>query len=91
GNRRIVGNAEILFPFPGLSKDKSVRGSLFMDAGQIHGPGSQPTFENFRFSTGVAVQWSSPVGPLKFSFAFPLAKHEGDRIQRFQFQVGAGF
>jgi len=91
GTRRIVGNAEVLFPFPGLSKDKSVRGSVFVDAGQIHGPGSQPEFESFRFSTGLAVQWSSPVGPLKFSFAFPLAKKEGDRIQRFQFQVGAGF
>jgi len=74
-----------------LSKDKSVRASLFFDAGQIHGQGTQPEFETFRYSTGIALQWSSPVGPLKFSFAFPLAKHEGDRIQRFQFQVGAGF
>ena len=91
GNRRIVGNAELLFPFPGLSKDKSVRASLFFDAGQIKGQGTQPDFEGFRFSTGLALQWSSPVGPLKFSFAFPLAKKEGDRVQRFQFQVGAGF
>jgi len=94
GNRRIVGNAEVLFPFPGLKADRSVRGSLFFDVGQIKGPGgvnSQPQFETFRYSTGIALQWSSPVGPLKFSFAFPLAKHEGDKIQRFQFQVGAGF
>jgi outer membrane protein insertion porin family len=91
GNRRIVGNAELLFPFPGLSKDKSVRASLFFDAGQIKGQGTQPDFEGFRFSTGLAIQWASPVGPLKFSFAFPLAKKEGDRVQRFQFQVGAGF
>ena len=91
GNRRIVGNAEILFPFPGLKTDKSVRGSLFFDAGQVKGPGSQPEFETFRFATGVAVQWSSPVGPLKFSFAFPLKKHDGDKLQRFQFQVGTGF
>ena len=91
GNRRIVGNAEILFPFPGLKTDKSVRGSFFFDAGQVKGPGSQPEFETFRFATGVAVQWSSPVGPLKFSFAFPLKKHDGDKLQRFQFQVGTGF
>ena len=91
GNRRIVGNAELLFPFPGLKTDKSVRGSLFFDAGQVKGPGSQPEFEAFRFSTGFAVQWASPVGPLKFSFAFPLAKKEGDKLQRFQFQVGTGF
>ena len=92
GNRRIVGNAELLFPFPGLKTDKSVRGSVFVDAGQIKGPGGlQPEYESFRFSTGLAVQWASPVGPLKFSFAFPLNSKAGDKLQRFQFQVGTGF
>jgi outer membrane protein insertion porin family len=82
---------ELLFPFPGLKTDKSVRGSVFFDVGQIKGPGSQPEFETFRYATGIALQWASPVGPLKFSFAFPLGAHEGDKIQRFQFQVGTGF
>lgn len=91
GTRRIVGNVELLFPFPGLKTDKSVRGSVFFDVGQIKGPGSQPEFETFRYATGIALQWASPVGPLKFSFAFPLGAHEGDKIQRFQFQVGTGF
>jgi outer membrane protein insertion porin family len=74
-----------------MKTDKSVRGSLFFDAGQIYAHGLQPEFESFRYSTGLAVQWASPVGPLKFSFAFPLGNHERDRIQRFQFQVGTGF
>ena len=92
GNRRIVGNAELLFPFPGLRNDKSVRGSLFFDVGQIKGPGGlQPELEGFRYSAGVAVQWASPVGPLKFSFAQPLNSKSGDKLQRFQFQVGTGF
>ena len=91
GKSRIVGNAELLFPFPGMAKDKSVRGSLFFDIGQVKGEGAQPDFESFRYSTGIAVQWASPVGPLKFSFAQPIGSKEGDKIQRFQFQVGAGF
>ena len=53
--------------------------------------GQWDTDMGFRFSTGLALQWASPVGPLKFSFAFPVAKKEGDRIQRFQFQVGTVF
>ncbi|HBZ58323.1 MAG TPA: hypothetical protein DEO49_04135, partial [Sutterella sp.] len=37
------------------------------------------------------VAWISPLGPLKFSIAFPLRKKKGDDTQRFQFQIGTGF
>ena len=29
----LLANVEVLFPFPGLEKDKSVRLSVFVDAG----------------------------------------------------------
>jgi outer membrane protein insertion porin family len=86
-----VGNVELLFPFPGMKGDKSVRGSVFFDAGRIVGDGVQPTFESFRYSTGVAVTWQSPIGLLKFSLAEPLRTNQFDRIQRFQFQFGNVF
>ena len=53
--------------------------------------GRSREFENFRYSAGIAVAWNSPIGPLKFSYAFPLNSISSDRIQRFQFQVGQGF
>jgi outer membrane protein assembly factor BamA len=37
GNRRMVGNAEYYFPMPGSQKDKSMRLSLFADAGYVWG------------------------------------------------------
>ena len=37
GTSRVVGNAELLFPMPGLSKEKSVRLSVFADAGAVYG------------------------------------------------------
>jgi outer membrane protein insertion porin family len=89
GKRKIVGNAEIGFPL--IKGDKAVRLSGFFDAGQIYVNGTQPEFENFRYSSGVALAWNSPIGPLKFSYAFPLNSIPGDRIQRFQFQVGSAF
>ena len=52
---------------------------------------NQPDFESFRFSAGVGVAWNSPIGPLKFSYAVPLQSKPGDRLQRFQFQVGTVF
>ena len=89
GRRLIVGNAEALYPI--LKGDKAVRGSVFLDAGQIWGNGSQPENESFRYSTGVGVAWSSPIGPLKFSYAIPLNPKQGDRQQRFQFSAGTTF
>jgi outer membrane protein insertion porin family len=89
GKRKIVGNAELFYPI--VKGDKSVRISVFADAGQIYLDGNQPNFESFRFSAGVGLAWNSPVGPLKFSYGFPLNEKPGDKIQRFQFQVGTVF
>jgi outer membrane protein insertion porin family len=89
GRRKIVGNAEMFYPI--VKGDKAVRGSVFFDAGQIWANGSQPQNESFRFSGGLGVQWNSPLGPLKFSYAVPLNAKEGDRKQRFQFQAGTAF
>ena len=89
GKRKIVGNAELAYPV--IKGDKAVRVGAFFDVGQIYVNGAQPEFENFRFSTGIGVAWNSPIGPLKFSYAIPLNSIPGDRIQRFQFQVGSAF
>jgi outer membrane protein insertion porin family len=92
GRRKIIGNAELFFPLPGAkASDQSVRLSVFADAGQIYDNGSQPQLESFRYSAGVGVAWNSPVGPLKFSYGYPLNKKIGDRVQHFQFQVGTVF
>jgi outer membrane protein insertion porin family len=92
GRRKIVGNAELFFPMPGTkSGDQSVRMSVFADAGQIYDNGSQPQLESFRYSVGAGLAWNSPVGPLKFSYGYPLNKKPTDRVQHFQFQVGTVF
>ncbi len=92
GRRKVVGNAEIFFPLPGMKAgDQSVRLSLFTDVGQIYDNGSQPEQESFRYSAGAGLAWNSPIGPLKFSYGYPLNKKPTDRVQRFQFQVGTVF
>ncbi len=89
GKRKIIANAEFFYPI--LKGDKSVRASVFADAGQIYANGTQPVYESFRYSAGVGLAWNSPIGPLKFSYAVPLNEKTGDRIQKFQFQVGTVF
>jgi outer membrane protein insertion porin family len=90
GNRRVVGNAELLFPMPG-SQDKTLRFGTFIDAGQVWASGDSLSLGDLRYSAGLSVAWSSPMGPLKFSIAQPLNKEPTDRLQRFQFQLGSTF
>jgi outer membrane protein insertion porin family len=77
---------------PGMKNDRSVRPSIFLDAGSVWGPdGVIPQQEGLRYSAGIAVMWVSPMGPLKVSIAQPLNSHPGDNLQRFQFQFGQQF
>lgn len=89
GNRKLLGNVEFLFPFPGLANDRSVRMSAFFDAGMV--TDNKYDFGDFRYSTGVSVFWVSPFGPLKVSVAMPLVNKVGDRKQVFQFTFGGAF
>jgi outer membrane protein insertion porin family len=88
GSRQIVGNAEYLFPVPGLPNDKSVRLSFFTDTGMIADKFDR---QQFHSSFGVGVLWVSPLGPLKISAAQPVGSKPGDHIERFQFTFGAAF
>jgi outer membrane protein insertion porin family len=88
GSRKVLGNAEFMFPFPGLENDKSVRMSAFFDTGFA---GETYQASDLRFSTGVSVLWVSPMGPLKISLALPLRSKPGDVKQPFQFTFGGAF
>ncbi|OIR03195.1 outer membrane protein assembly factor BamA precursor [mine drainage metagenome] len=92
GNKKAVGNIEILFPMPGMEKEKSVRLSVFVDGGEIMGTGGQlPGSTGMRYSTGLAMTWLSPAGPLKISWAKPLNSQPQDNIQHIQFTMGSMF
>ena len=91
GNRRIVGNFELLFPMPGVKTDKSVRLSTFIDVGNVFGAGDKLRLTDLRSSAGFAVSWFSPVGPLKFSLSKPLKQKPEDKVERFQFLLGRVF
>ncbi len=91
GSRRVVGNAELLMPIPGMERSSSTRFSAFLDGGAIYGPGDTPGSAGLRFSTGLAFTWLSPVGPLKFSYAWPIQRQEVDNVQNFQFTLGSIF
>jgi outer membrane protein insertion porin family len=88
GSKQMLANIEYYFPFPGAGKDRSLRLSGFVDAGTV---GERYEFGEIRVSTGLALNWFSPVGPLKLSFGFPIKKEPTDRLQRIQFTLGTLF
>ena len=91
GTKRLVGNAEFLFPMPGTGVDRSMRLSLFLDAGQVYGSDQKMNLSDLRYSTGISFIWNSPMGPLRFSYGKPLNAKAGDRVQHLQFQLGQVF
>ncbi|MGC2166452.1 MAG: outer membrane protein assembly factor BamA [Gallionella sp.] len=91
GTRRVVGGIELMMPFPGMDKEKSVRLSGFVDGGAVYGQGDLPGSAGLRYSAGAAFTWLSPVGPLKFSYAWPINKQPEDKVQKFQFTLGSIF
>ncbi len=91
GPKKITLNAELIAPFPGTGNDRTLRMFAFVDAGNVFGENEKYNFSEIRASYGVGVSWISPVGPLRFAIANPLRKKVGDRIERFQFQIGTSF
>jgi outer membrane protein insertion porin family len=91
GNIKVIGAAEFLFPMPGATAEQSLRLGAFIDAGQVYAPDTQVRLGDLRYSTGLALQWLSPFGPLRLSVANPLNLRDGDQVQRLQFTFGTGF
>lgn len=88
GDRRAIGNLELFFPITASEEESSLRTSVFLDGGWVYSPGEPFDLGKLKYSTGLALSWISPMGPLKFSLGFPINDEEGDRIQRPQFQIG---
>jgi outer membrane protein insertion porin family len=91
GNRRVLGNTELLFPFPGSTDSKAMRLSLFVDAGMVYGKEDEVDLGEIRYSAGLAFNWFSPIGPISISYAQPLNDQPGDRTENVQFTLGQAF
>ena len=109
GDAGVSAQLEAIIPL-GSKFASAARLSLFVDAGQSFYLGDT-RFRNkrgdrveypfdlseLRVSTGIAVQWLSPMGLFRFSYAYPLKYQDetrrqfGDEIEEFQFSVGTAF
>ena len=67
---------------------------IFLDFGNIWGVDYSDDIDEsnkIRSSTGVNINWSSPIGPLSFVFSEALLKADTDETQGFSFNLGTTF
>jgi outer membrane protein insertion porin family len=75
----------------GDASNASSRFALFIDAGNAFTDPGDFRWSALRVSTGVAATFLTPLGAMKFSYAFPLNPKPGDQTERFQFTLGTYF
>ena len=86
GTFMAVGSLEYMFP---LTASDKVRQVIFTDFGTVN---NQYSLDNFRASVGTGIRLTLPMmGPLPMAFdlAFPVLKAPGDRVNYFNFSIGA--
>lgn len=95
----IAFNSSAELSFPIIDRVK-MRGVLFFDYGVIDGKISNTTSSSARkyidgrltrYSTGMGIEWVTPMGPLQLIFAKPLNKQTGDDTSTFEFTIGQRF
>ena len=89
GSVKTVGSLELFFPR--LFDTNAARISAFMDFGNVYKDWDAFDAGELRASTGVALLWRSPMGPISISYAFPLRTQPLDEPERLQFSFGGTF
>ena len=88
---KLNGSTQLNFPIF-IPDEYQIKGFVFMDYGVLgKPPAREDTFagrpnyidDNIRTSAGVGIYWNTPMGPMNFSWGWPLRMTEYDREQRF--------
>ena len=86
--------ASISTTLPVLESLQNTDVSAFLDMGNVWGMdyishGNASSF--IRSSTGIAIDWFTPIGPLNFSLSQALTKKRTDVTESFRFNLGTSF
>ena len=91
GSLKTTGSVELVFPTPFAKVGNTARLAWFWDFGNVFNEFSDFEAREFRHSTGLALKWQAPVGPIVINFAFPFNDNEFDDTERIQFAFGNTF
>ena len=68
--------------------------SYFIDIANVWGVDYDKSIDDsnaIRSSTGIGLDFLTPIGPLSFSLSQPLTKKSTDKTERFRFNLGTTF
>jgi outer membrane protein insertion porin family len=86
GSSQFINNLEMIFP---LINSAGLKGVVFYDIGNAFDDGQGIEFSELREAYGAGVRWSSPLGPIRLEFGFPVDRQRGERAFQTQFSFGA--
>ena len=93
GNYAAAVNFDTTLPMI-LPSAESMDFKYFIDVGNVWGVDYESTIDEsnkWRSSTGITIDWFTPIGPLNFSIAKPISKISTDKTESFQFNLGTTF
>lgn len=92
GNYSMYGSVSSTFPNP-LPDKWNANSIFFIDAGNVWGVDYNSSLDSdkIRSSTGVSLEWISPLGPLSFTLAETISSAPGDLEESFSFKIGSSF
>ena len=103
GKYLATATAEAIFPLElSASEDLGIQGRLFAELGTLTGvdctiQGYDCDSEDFhddssiRGSLGFGISWTTPLGPLRMDFAWPVMQEDYDKDETFLFSIGTQF
>jgi outer membrane protein insertion porin family len=77
-----------------LSTFENIDFSYFIDIANVWGVDYDSSIDDsntIRSSTGIAMEYFSPIGPLSFSLTQPITKKSSDQTETFRFNLGTSF
>ena len=77
-----------------MATQENIDFRFFIDAANLWGVDYSDSINNsnkIRSSTGVGIDWFTPVGPLNFSLSQAITKADTDTTETFRFNVGTTF
>ena len=76
-----------------LFENEDVDLNLFFDLANVWEVDYNSSLDSnkIRSSTGISLNWYSPIGPLSFSYAIPISDTNTDVTENFRFQIGTSF
>ncbi|MBX7143201.1 MAG: outer membrane protein assembly factor BamA [Oligoflexia bacterium] len=86
GSKEFVNNFELIFP---LINSAGLKGVAFYDLGQAFDDHERVDFGDLRKAYGYGIRWTSPLGPIRVEFGFPIDRRDGESSMVTLFSFGA--